>query len=192
MKGNESDRRILKTRQAIHEALLSLMQEKQYNKITIQDIIDRANVGRSTFYSHFATKDELLLSSVEHLFEMLDKYLKDYTGSDGDKQRMIPVAELFDHIRENSRIIKGLMKAEGADLFFDKVQAYWNSKIEGYLLSRLPEKKEPKVPVAILTNHISGTLISLLKWWINNKMKYTPTQMDQYFQQLIDPCIESV
>lgn len=142
--------------------------------------------------SHFATKDELLLSSVEHLFEMLNQYIKSYIDSNGDKPRLIPTAELFDHIKENSKMMKGLMKAEGADLFFEKAQAYWNSKIEEYLYSKLPEQKEPIVPIAILTNHISSTLINLLKWWVNSKMTYTPMQMDQYFQELINPCIDSI
>lgn len=192
MKYNELDRRTLKTRQSIHEAMFSLMQEKQYNKITIQDIIDRANVGRSTFYSHFATKDELLLSSVEHLLEILNQYIKSYIEHDGDRPRLIPVVELFEHIQENSKIMKGLFKTEGASLFFEKAEAYWNNEIEQYLQSKLPAGKEPKVPITILTNHISSTLINLLKWWVNSKVSYTPLQMDQYFQELINPCIDSV
>jgi len=192
MKNNEFDRRTLKTRQAIHEALYSLMQEKKYSKITIQDIIDRANVGRSTFYAHYTTKDELLLSSIEHILEMLNQYIKSYVETDGDKPRLIPVVELFEHIKENSKAIKGLMRSEGASMFFEKVQSYWNTKIEEYLRLKLPPEKEPKVPVAILASHISGTFTNLLIWWINSKMVYSPVQMDQYFQELINPCIDSV
>lgn len=194
MNNNVLDRRTVKTRQAIHEGLFSLMLEKQYNKITIQEIIDRANVGRSTFYSHFATKDELLLSSIEHLLVLLNEYVISYMDQGEDKPRLIPVRELFEHIKENSRIMKGLIKANSADLFFEKAQTYWNDKIEGYLWSKLPEGKETKVkvPMSILTNHISSTLISLLKWWVNNKMSYSPSQMDQYFQELVNPCIHSI
>lgn len=192
MKSNELDRRALKTQKAIHEALFLLMQEKQYNKITIQDIIDRANVGRSTFYSHYATKDELLISSIEHLLEMINQYIISYIEYSGDKPRLIPVVELFEHIKENSKIIKGLMKADGADLFFEKVQDFWNCKIEEYLVFKLPKGKEPKVPLPILTNHITSTFIHLLKWWINNKMSYTPSQMEIYFQKLVNPCIDSI
>jgi AcrR family transcriptional regulator len=192
MKKNELDRRTLKTRQAIHEALFSLMQEKKYNKITIQDIIDRANVGRSTFYSHYTTKDELLLSSVEHILEMLNQYVKSYVDNNAERLDLIPVAGIFEHIKENSRIITGLMKGEGAELFFEKVQSYWNSNIEEYLRLKIPAGKEPKVPVEILANHISSTLINLLIWWLNSRMSYTPLQMNQYFQELINPCMDSV
>lgn len=192
MKNMEEDRRSVKTRQAIQDALFALMQEKQYNKITIQDIIDRANIGRSTFYSHFDTKDELLFHSIGHLLEVLNQYIVNYIEMDGDKQRIIPVVELFEHIKENSRVMKGLMKANSSEVFFEKVQSYWNIKIEEYLKTKLQENKEPKVPLAILSNHISSTLISLLKWWLDNKMIYTPSQMDQYFQELINPCMNAV
>ncbi|HEX2945557.1 MAG TPA: TetR/AcrR family transcriptional regulator [Clostridia bacterium] len=206
VKGTGMDRRSLKTCQAIQDALFSLMQEKQYNRITTQDIIDRANVGRSTFYSHFGTKDELLLSSIEGLLSMLDRYIEDYIGNNGGKGRMLPVGELFEHIRENSRVMKGLFKGKSSDLFLEKAQSYWNRKLEGYLGRKLmatggiegvrsPCKapgSTPAVPVPILANHISGTLINLLRWWVENKMTYSPFQMDEYFQQLITPCIDAV
>lgn len=192
MKNNEFDRRVLKTRRAIDEAFSSLMQEKKYNEITIQDIIDRADIGRSTFYSHFATKDELLFSSVEELLEILNQYIKNYLEENENTVESIQVVEFFEHIQEHSKILKGLFKTEGADFFFEKVEAYWNGAMEGYLQTKLPEGKEPKVPIEILTNHISSTLINLLKWWVNNQMSYTPLQMEQYFRDLINPCIDSI
>lgn len=188
----KEDRRILKTRMVLQDAMFSLMQEKSYNKITIQEIIDRANVGRSTFYSHFETKDDLLLSSIEILLEMLNQYIVDYLESNEKKPRLLPVAELFDHIRENSKPMKGLMKAESSEVFFNKVQTYWNNNIDRYLKARFPKDSEPELPLAILTNHITSTLINLIKWWINNKMPYSSAQMDCYFQELVNPCIDSV
>lgn len=189
MKADKPDRRTEKTRQAIYNALSDLMQEKKYNNITIQEIIDRANVGRSTFYSHFDTKDELLISNIENIFEMLNEHITGCVEQAGNQSRLLPVAELFEHIMENSRLVKGLMSAESADLLFDKIQTYWNKKIEKYLNAKLAEGKEPKVPIIIMTNHITSTAIELLKWWMNHNMPYTPQQMDQYFQELINPCI---
>lgn len=188
----EEDRRIVKTRQVIQEALFSLMQEKPYNKITIQEIIDRANVGRSTFYSHYETKEDLLLCSIGQLLEMFSQYIVNYLEMEKESFRPLPVAALFEHIGENSKLIKGMMKSDSSEPFFNKVQANWNSSISRYLESKLPKNMEPAIPVVILTNHISSTLIHLLKWWINNKMPYTPKQMDHYFQELINPCIDLV
>lgn len=192
MSNNEVDRRIGKTRRLLQDALFSLLQEKQYNKITIQDILDRADVGRSTFYSHYGTKDDLLFSSIEHLLEMLKQSIIEYLDKQENTTRLLPVTELFDHIKENSRIIKGMLKTDSSELFFQKVQDYWNKSIEEYLQTKLPVNTQPMLPLVILTNHITSTLISLLKWWLNNKMLYSPAQMDEYFQLLINPCIDSV
>lgn len=186
------DRRIIKTKQVIQEALFSLMQEKQYSKITIQEIIDRANVGRSTFYSHYETKEDLLLSCIAHLLEMLNQYIINYLEMEEEVPRLLPVVELFDHIRENSRMMKGLMKSDSSDLFFNKIQIYWNKSIENYLNTKLPRNATPEIPLIIITNHITSTLINLLKWWITNKMPYSSVEMDCFFQKLINPCIDSL
>ena len=192
MHNTDIDRRIGKTRRMLQEALFSLMQEKQYNKITIQEIIDRADVGRSTFYSHYETKDDLLFGCIENLLESLNQYIVNYLDREDEIPRLLPVVELFDHIKENSRLLKGLMRAESSDLFFDKVQSFWNKNIGEYLQTKLPQNAEPQIPFIILTNHITSTLINLLKWWVNNKMPYTSVQMDQYFQYLINPCIDAL
>lgn len=83
------------------------------------------------------------------------------------------------------------MSVESAELL-SKIQSYWNKKIDQYLKTQLPDGSEPKVPIHLLTNHISNTLLELLKWWVNNDIPYTSQQMDQYFQELINPCITSV
>lgn len=72
------------------------------------------------------------------------------------------------------------------------VTTNWNIRLEEYLNSKLPKGKETKVPIAVLSNHISSTLISMFKWWVNNKICYSPMQMDQYFQELINPFIRSI
>lgn len=191
MKADKPDRRIIKTRQSLLIALSDLMQEKKYSNITIQEIIDRANVGRSTFYAHFETKDELLGSCIENIFEMLNQHITGCVEQVGNGTRFIPVAELFEHIKENSRLIKGLMSAENSDMILYKIKSYWNKKIENYLNTLLPNSKETRVPLDILTNHITCTIIELLKWWMNCNTPYTPQQMEQYFQELITPCIHS-
>jgi AcrR family transcriptional regulator len=191
MKEMKPDRRTGKTRQSIYHALSDLMQEKKYSNITIQDIIDRANVGRSTFYAHFSTKDELLHGCVENIFEFLNHNIAASVEYTEQKTRILPVAELFEHVKENKRLIKGLMSVESEE-FLRKIQSYWNKKIDQYLKPQIPDDREPKVPIHLLTNHISYTMIELLKWWVNNDTPYTAEQMDQYFQELINPCIASV
>src|SRR5437762_5394084 len=61
------DRRIQKTQDLLHEALASLIREKDYDSIAVKEILDRANVGRSTFYTHFRDKDELLVNGIHDM-----------------------------------------------------------------------------------------------------------------------------
>lgn len=192
MDKNTEDRRTRKTSKAIQEALFSLMTEKQYHKITIQDIIDRADVGRATFYSHYPTKDDLLIRCIEHLLVMVKDYVASYLEHEGDKSRILPVTGLFEHVKENSRIIKGLLNSDKSDLFFAEMQKYCNESIIIYFTNRNKNLYNLKVPETILANHISGTVINLLKWWIQSNMPFSPSEMDSYFQELINPCIDSV
>jgi len=188
---DKPDRRIEKTRTAIYQALSDLLQEKKYANITIQEIIDRANVGRTTFYQHFTDKDTLLSSSIENIFEVLSGHLTEQVPPEHES-RLIPVAELFTHIQENSRLINGILMSDSGELLFDKFKSYWSIKIEPYLLAHLPKGKQPKVPIDMLTNYVTSTLIELLKCWNKSEDKYTPEQMEQYFFALILPSISSV
>lgn len=190
-KMDKPDRRIGKTKTAIYQALSDLLREKKYANITIQEIIDRANVGRTTFYQHFADKDELLSSCIETIFESFSGHLTEQAPP-GHESRLIPVAEIFTHIQENKRLINGILISDSGDLLFHKFKSYWNPKVESYLSAHLPKEKKPKVPMDILTNHVTSTLIELLRWWMKTGEEYTPEQMEQYLIALIFPSITSI
>jgi AcrR family transcriptional regulator len=185
------DRRIGKTRAAIFQALSDLLCEKTYANITIQEIIDRANVGRTTFYQHFTDKDALLMSCIETIFEALSNHLTEQTPQQHES-RLIPVTEIFVHIRENNRLINGIIMSDSGDLLFDKFKTYWGEKTKPALLAHLPEGSKPEVPIEILTNHVTATLIELLRWWMKSGEKYTPEQMERYFYALIFPSIGAI
>jgi AcrR family transcriptional regulator len=188
---DKPDRRIVKTRTAIFEALSDLLHEKKYANITIQEIIDRANVGRTTFYQHFPDKDALLMNSIESVFESLSQHLSSQAPAQHES-RLIPVVEIFTHIKENSRLINGILLSDSGDLLFDKFKSYWGKKIEPFLLAHLPKAKQPKVPIEIINNHITTTLIELLRWWMQQGEQYTAQQMEQYFFALVFPSVAAV
>src|SRR5215470_20414517 len=91
------DARVRRTRDALGDALVELMQEKPFDTITVQDVLDRAQVGRSTFYSHYSDKDDLLMSDAEEFFELISTALSVH----GDKSdRVFPVQEFFAHLAD--------------------------------------------------------------------------------------------
>ena len=185
---NPADRRVAKTRKAIFAALSELLHEKKYSKITVQEIIDKADVGRATFYSHFPTKEDLLSSSIENIFDSLSEQLNGHMTQEQENE-LLPVAALFSHIKENERIINGVVISASGEMLFEKFKSYWGIKIRPLIMAHIPNGGKPIVPIDMLINHIIITLIELIKFWIKDGSHYTPVQMEQYFFELIYPVL---
>ncbi len=161
---------------------MGLMMEKRYDSITVQNIIDRANVGRSTFYSHYQDKEDLLVSGLEHVLDTFSQPFKD--GNLENPQMILP---LFQHVQEQRQIFKALVRGRCIDFLFEKGQTYLGQKIEAQLRSHLPAGQEPSVPLPVVAHYVSSTLTALLKWWIDNNMPHSPERMNEMFQQLVMP-----
>ena len=185
---NPADRRVVKTRKAIFTALNELLQEKKYSKITVQEIIDRADVGRATFYSHFPTKEDLLSGSIESIFESLSEQMNGHMMH-GQVNDLLPIAALFAHIKENERIIIGVAMSGSGEMLFEKFKSYWGTKIRSLVMAHMPDEGKPIVPIDMLINHIVITLIELIKFWLQDGLRYTPEQMEQYLFELINPVL---
>jgi AcrR family transcriptional regulator len=189
MKKQENDRRSLRTRKLLRDALNTLMREKRYDKITVQDIIDQANVGRSTFYAHFQDKEDLLVSGFEQALDLFNQHLQ---LGEGKKHPSMSVVGMFHHAQEFLPVYEALMWGRGIEFIYQQGQAYLSRRIEADLVAQLPGGEQPAVPTSILANHIAGTLITLLKWWLDNKIPYSPERMDEIFHQLVMPTVQAV
>ena len=178
----KQDARVRRTRDALGDALVALMQEKPFETITVQDVLDRAKVGRSTFYSHYTDKDDLLMSDAEEFFESVSMLL----SLRGDKSdRVFPVKEFFSHIAEAQQFVNALM-ASGK--FHDNMELAHGLFARGIQrrLSELPKGQgiaAEELP-AIAYAH-AGALMSLLQWWIDRGMKQSPADMDQLFHRMV-------
>jgi AcrR family transcriptional regulator len=189
MKQEKSDRRSRRTRQLLSDALTALMLEKRYDKITVQDVIDRANVGRSTFYAHFQDKEDLLLS---HFGTVLDALIQHFDLQPDDPEQFMPVRGLFRHAQAFYPVYQTFVWGRGVELLYKQGQAHLSQRIEENLAASLPVGQPPAVPLPVLSNHIAATLTSLLRWWLENEMPYTAEEMDGIFQQLVLPTVRSV
>jgi AcrR family transcriptional regulator len=183
------DRRIARTRATLIQALSELMIKKTYDDITVQDIIDQANVGRSTFYAHFQDKETLAEGMLVNILDMLTSAMEQ---NNVDPQNFLPGKELFEHIRHHYSLFKAMTSGRGMDLFFQKGQEYWSERMADRLQALLPPGQDPKVPIPLLAHHISGTFVNLLKWWIDNKMPYSSERMNEIVGVLLMPSIETV
>ena len=184
----QEDRRSERTRVLLRDALLGLMLEKRFDRITVQDIIDRANVGRSTFYLHYEDKQDLVMRTFEQLFVML-RHQADASNDDG--RIVYPTLELFRHVKAQHRLYEALVWGRSVDLFFKAGQQFLSQDIQEHLSASLPAERKPQVPLPVVSSFIAGTLLTLLKWWLDNKMPYPPEQIDEMFQRLVTPGVNA-
>src|SRR5215467_2804284 len=178
-KPEKSDRRSSRTRRSLRESLRELVMEKRYDSITVQDVIDRADVGRSTFYAHFRDKEDLFLSDWE-LF--LDHFVDQINFQNAGSGRFVPTLGLFRHLQEEAHdFYMALSRSRKVDTLFKIGHAYLAKGIEKKLSGILADKPQPSIPVPVLSNYLSTEVFSLLKWWLEHNMPYTPERMDEIF-----------
>ena len=186
------DRRQQKTRAAIFSAFTALLAEKAYSKITVQEIIDAANVGRTTFYAHFETKDDLLKELCGELFGHIVSSAMDCTHthglySDGSAPESV-FCHLLQHLQENDRNIMGLLSCESSELFLRYFRDSLNELVRSQLAS-LNRAPNPRIPQDFLINHISGSFVEMVLWWSRGRMKHPPEELDRYFRAVIEPVL---
>lgn len=186
------DRRQYKTRAAIFTAFSKLLSEKSYNKITVQEIIDTANIGRTTFYAHFETKDDLLKALCEELFGHVISSAMDCKHthglySDGNAPESV-FCHLLQHLQENENNILELLSCESSELFLRYFKNSLNELIKNQYINQ-NRKGNTDIPQDFLVNHISGSFVEMVLWWIKGNMKQKPEELDRYFKIVIEPIL---
>ena len=186
------DRRQQKSRKAIFEAFERLMNRQSYSKITVQQIIDEANVGRTTFYAHFQTKDELLKEMCTELFDHVFSDRPDpesshnFSLSEGDFHTI--VAHILYHLRDKGCQLSQLMTGESGAVFLIYFKEYLNQLVSCHMLSRL-EGGGRRVPGDFLRSHICGSFVNMVQWWLQGGMKESPEQLADYYLAVIEPVL---
>ena len=176
------DARVRRTRDALGDALVELMQEKPFDSITVQDVLDRAQVGRSTFYSHYSDKDDLLMSDADEFFESIAMALSFHGDT---SERVFPVREFFLHIIDASRFVAALKDSGKIHENFELAQGHFARGIERRL-SEIPRGAQiPPDERPIIAFAHAGALLSLLRWWIDRGMKEPAEEMDRLFHKMV-------
>lgn len=177
------DRRQKKTRNAIYKAFSELIQEKNYADITIQDIIDRADIGRSTFYAHFQTKNELLEDLCSQIFEhvVLDHSARedthDFSKAPDTLTEML--THLLYHLKGQEQIVSGMLLSGSSEVFLRYLDGYLSDLFSGFIPENAAVPKEYLMDAAV--HGFSRTVI----WWAQHHMSETPEQMEQMFETAV-------
>ncbi len=188
MEPDKLDRRVQRSRELLNAALIDLLHEKRYDLITVQAIIDRANVSRSTFYLHYQDKDDLLASNFEHVLDDLNHHQPALASGE---LRLLPVLELFRHVQGHRVLYQAIVGGRGMDVLFKAGRAYWARNIEQVVKTLSADASPSPVPLPILTNYITGAFLTLLNWWLDNNLPYPPERMAELFKQLVMPGVRA-
>jgi AcrR family transcriptional regulator len=176
----EQDRRVRRTKRILHEALIALILEKGYERITVQDVLDRADVGRSTFYAHFRDKEALLLTSFDGV---RDELRRDFDAGDpgqpADPAR--PAALLFAHAHRNRRVYQAICGRQGGSV----VHRHLHRLIGDLLCEQMrPRLTAAGPPVEVVAEFYTSAALGLLVWWIDQGFRPEPGRLAAMYRRL--------
>lgn len=184
---NNMDRRQKRTREAIFDAFGELISQKSFSKITVQEIIELADIGRSTFYAHFETKDDLLNEMCSdlfaHVFSISLSKEKEHDFSEEKENPHAIVTHVLCHLTDNKWNVIGILSSESATFFLD----FFKYNLNHTFAPKLLKKDSPlckNIPYDFLINHISSSFIGMIQWWIRNDLKLSEDVLAEYFLEI--------
>lgn len=177
------DRRVQRTRKLLQDALIALILEKGYDDVLIQDITDRANLSRATFYLHFQDKEDLLMYGLRSIFDGLASQLEPLTRDHLTWNGAPPSLIAFQHAGENRDLYRVMLKARNAGIIAEHMREYLAERIRRQI-DPIVSPEVLKVPIEILCQHMASSLFGLLVWWLENDTSYTAEEMAQMYHNL--------
>jgi len=184
------DRRIERTRALLRDALASLIHEKSYDAISVQEILDRANVGRSTFYTHFADKDELLASGLQ---AMLRSIRSSAPSSVRQHEKIVWFSlPVFEHIHGNQGAgERQPMGARARAILHEHLQKALAGLIAEDVRREFQGRGKGELPPDLLAQYVASTFILVLNWWTESRSRLSPCQANGLFQALVSPTLQA-
>lgn len=179
------DRRVQRTRDLLQTALIELISERGYDAVTIQDVAERANVGRTTFYLHYSSKDELFMSCHEAVFS---EFHFGPFHSLSREELLSPEAPLrmtsaYRHLLDGRALLYPVFQGKDSSLLLRRIRDRSAQEIEANLRVAFAEA-DSTIPLDVLANYLAGAQIALVQWWLEKRQPHTPTTLAQAFHRL--------
>ena len=190
---DKQDRRVERTRQLLSDALRELTLEKHYESITIQNIIDRANVGRATFYAHFRHKDDLLLANFQVFLAGIAEKMNAAAspGPHQDDEQLLPSLALFRQVDAEFDRHCAAARGQAGLLVKARLHAFLSQQVAQHL-ETLRAGRPSRIPIPIAANYLVSALLSSLWWWVDARRPHPADEMDRLFQELARPTLDAV
>jgi AcrR family transcriptional regulator len=195
------DRRIQRTRGALHDALFALIQEKGYDAVTVEEITQRANLGRATFYLHYKDKDDLLLEEFYEIAADRVKLISQIplsifkaeaanSTSGSDSSGYGPLELVFKHASENADLYRVLLRGESSRRLVEQLREIVTQAVDEILQNKMIHDPTPfqlELPTGLLAAYFSGALLSSIDWWLEKGGDISPEDMATLYQHLFFP-----
>ena len=180
------DRRIPRTRAMLQHALTSLILKKGYEAITIQDICDEANVGRSTFYAHYTSKDDLKRRGFGHLRkELVDRQNEAQAAPGEIKDRSLGFSlTMFEHARDHIDLYRALVGGRGGTVSLGQIRQILSDLVRNELAATVGKNSADIVPRELVVQYVVGAFMAVMTWWLDGGAKLPPKRIDAMFRRL--------
>ena len=176
------DRRVARTRGLLQHAFLALIVKKGYEAVTIQDICEEADVGRSTFYSHYTGKDDLKRRGLDHIRAVLLARQKKALAA-GTQETLSFSLPMFEHARDHLPLYRALIGSDGAAISLDAIRQVIAGLVRTEIA--LAASNDAKTTREMKVQFVTGAFMSVLTWWLDEGAITGPQEMDTLFRQLI-------
>jgi AcrR family transcriptional regulator len=187
------DRRVRRTRELLRNALTSLILEKGYERVTVQDICDRADVGRSTFYAHFQDKEELLLSGFDDLKQQLRRAFADHerqTAARDPNPGSWAALAVIEHLA-GYQAVSSMLGRRGSAVALARLRRILSELLRDHLQVQLDLTTGTRVPLEVAVEVAVASLLGLIDWWLDHDRPYPPEQLEEMYRRLTEPGIRA-
>ncbi len=179
------DRRVQRTRKMLRESLMALILEEGYDAISIQDITDKANLGRATFYLHFKDKDELLLEVMDQLMADFFDQVPQLSEAQWRLEDTKAIMKLFDFAANHYDLYRILIFGSGGITASRQLHQNIASNVARCIQVEIKRSgSEPEIPPEFIANHFAGSLLATIYWWLDNDLPYSVEEMASMFQKI--------
>ncbi len=180
------DRRVARTKAMLQQAHISLILEKGYDAITVDDICNAANVGRSTFYAHYTSKDDLRRSGLEHLRKELVDQQKDALAKPGNiRDRSLGFSlAMFEHASDHIDLYRALIGGRGGVVALGTIRQILSELVRNELATTVDKKSADVIPRELVVQYVVGAFMAVMTWWLDGGAKLPPHRIDAMFRRL--------
>lgn len=177
------DRRVSRTKNLLQQGLCTLLRRKRYEAITVDDICAAADVGRSTFYAHFRSKDDLKRSGLESLHRVLAERQKAARQAQAQDAAFGFSLSVFEHARDHVEHYRTLVGGRGGKVALTKIRQMLTDLVRSELAASSHSSVEG-VPSELVVRYAVGAYMSVLTWWLDGGARLPAERIDAMFRRL--------